>query len=115
VEDATRAAPIDPFAPPRFSTITGTPSDLEINGATIRGIVSLVLPAGKGTTIVIGLSGKPTAPAQGAARDVVDKSVAKINVVQFFSICSFRIPNVPFKYPENMCAACAVRPPCCHP
>jgi hypothetical protein len=101
VEDATCAAPIVPFAPPRFSKITGTPSDLEINGPTIRGIVSLVLPAGKGTTIVIGLSGKPAAPAQGTARDAVDRSIAKINVVQFLSSCSFRIPKVPFKYPEK--------------
>jgi hypothetical protein len=74
---------------------------LEINGPTIRGIVSLVLPAGKGTTIVIGLSGKPATAAQGTARNVVDNSTAKINVVQFLSSCSFRILNVPFKFPEK--------------
>jgi len=50
---------------------------------------------------VIGLSGKSAAPAQGTARDAVDKSIAEINVVQFFSSCSFRILDVPFKYPEK--------------
>jgi hypothetical protein len=62
-----------------------------------------VLPAGKGTTIVIGLSGKPAASAQGIATNAVDNSTAKNNVVQFFSNCSFRIQNVPFKFPEKAC------------
>jgi hypothetical protein len=97
---------------------------LDINGPTIRGIVSLVLPAGKGTTIVIGLSGKPAALAQGTARDAVDNNIAKTDVVQFFSNRSFRILDVPFKYLEKARlrlfhiywrAACAVRLPCCHP
>ena len=37
---------IDEPPPPRFSMITGTPSALDISGATSRGIASAVLPAG---------------------------------------------------------------------
>src|ERR1700735_945493 len=84
-EEAPRTAPIDPFAPPRFSMITGTPSDLDINGPTNRGIVSAVLPGGYGTTMVIAFSGKPAAAASGTPRDTADTSAAKMNVVHFIS------------------------------
>src|ERR1700742_839853 len=78
-EEATRTAPIEPFAPPRFSMITGTPSDLDSNGPTNRGIASAVLPAGYGTTIVIIFSGNPAAAAPGTPKDAGDSSAAKIN------------------------------------
>src|SRR5580698_6033335 len=88
-EEATRTAPIDPFAPPRFSMITGTPSDLDINGPTNRGIVSAVLPGGYGTTMVIAFSGKPAAAASGNPRHIGDASAAKMNVVHFISRSSY--------------------------
>jgi hypothetical protein len=66
---------------------------LEINGPTNRGIVSLVLPAGNGTTIVIGFSGKPAASAQGIAGNAGDSSIAKTSVGQFIGRFMLRILN----------------------
>jgi hypothetical protein len=74
--------------------ITGTPSDLDISGPTNRGIVSLVLPAGNGTTIVINFSGKPAASAPDTMRDADENSAIKINVFHFINVSFLRILNV---------------------
>src|SRR5437588_11592671 len=74
--------------------ITGTPSDLDISGPTNRGIVSLVLPAGNGTTIVINFSGKPAAFAPGPMRDADENSAASINVFHFINGSFLLILNV---------------------
>src|SRR3954464_10917494 len=85
-EEATRTAPIDPFAPPRFSMVTGTPSDLDIRGPTNHGIASAVLPAGYGTTIVIVFSGKPAAAAPRISRNNSESSAAKTNAAHLIGI-----------------------------
>src|SRR3954454_22457823 len=77
--------------------ITGTPSDLDISGPTNRGIVSLVLPAGNGTTIVINFSGKSAASAPGPMRDADENSAPKIKVFHFIDGSFLRILNVLYK------------------
>src|SRR5882672_1616794 len=52
---ATASAPIMPFAPPRFSTITGWRVAAVILGAMRRARMSVPLPGWKGTTILSGL------------------------------------------------------------
>src|SRR4051794_9553126 len=67
--------------------ITGTPSDFDINGPSSRGIVSLVLPAGNGTTIVMVLSGKPAASAPQPARIAGDNSAASTSAARDIGRC----------------------------
>ncbi len=64
---ATCAAPSVPPAPGLFSTMIGCPSARDIGSATVRAMMSVPLPAVKGTTKWIGLSGNPCAWAAVAA------------------------------------------------
>src|SRR5258706_3604781 len=69
---ATKAAPIEPEAPGRLSTITGTCSDCDNRGARNRGMRSVLEPGGNGTTMAMvcvgnGLSCASTPPASAAA------------------------------------------------
>src|SRR5260221_2677895 len=59
---ASRAA-MTPFAPGRFSTITGWPKASDSLLAIWRARMSGELPATEGTRILIGRLGKPCAPA----------------------------------------------------
>src|SRR5580765_8518284 len=52
-----------PPAPPRFSTSTGWPIDSCMRWATMRAAMSVVPPAGNGTTMRSGLDGKGWASA----------------------------------------------------
>jgi hypothetical protein len=85
--------------------ITGTPSDLDINGATNRGIASAVLPAGYGTTIVIVFSGKPAAAAPRTSGDNGESSAAKIKVVHFIGKSSLGMLNILHDILETMTVA----------
>src|SRR6185503_108194 len=62
------AAPMVPPAPPLFSTSTGWPRFSLIFCPTRRATMSVVPPAGNGTTTLIGLDGKDWANAAPHAR-----------------------------------------------
>src|SRR6266700_5740975 len=55
-----------PLAPGRFSTSTGWPSRSVIFGPIRRDMMSVVLPGGNGTMILIGLEGQDCASAAAA-------------------------------------------------
>src|SRR5713226_7343223 len=55
-----------PLAPGRFSTSTGWPSRSVIFGPIRRDMMSVVLPGGNGTMILIGLEGQDCAGAAAA-------------------------------------------------
>src|SRR6266496_4377819 len=63
---ATKSRPSMPLAPGRFSTSTGWPSRSVIFGPIRRDMMSVVLPGGNGTTILIGLEGQDCASAAAA-------------------------------------------------
>ena len=54
---ATAAAPMVPLAPTRLSTTTGLPQPVPSSCATSRAMLSVMPPAGKGTTSVTGCEG----------------------------------------------------------
>src|SRR6266446_1497218 len=60
---ATKSRPSMPLAPGRFSTSTGWPSRSVIFGPIRRDMMSVVLPGGNGTMILIGLEGQDCASA----------------------------------------------------
>ena len=62
---------------------TDPPSDLEISGASMRGIVSLELPAGKGTTRTMGLSGYSALAIGMEANVARDAAAATQNALKF--------------------------------
>ena len=64
---ATDSEPTTPPAPVRLSTTTGWPSSSDILGATRRVMMSVEVPAPKGTTTRTGRFGKAAAPAVGWA------------------------------------------------
>ena len=64
---ATASEPTTPPAPVRLSTTTGWPSSSDIFGATRRVMMSVEVPAPKGTTTRTGRFGKAAAPAVGWA------------------------------------------------
>jgi len=57
-ERATCAVPSEPEPPPRFSTITGTPSSAESGPCTRRKMVSTLPPGGKGAIMLMGPFGQ---------------------------------------------------------
>src|SRR4029077_1994211 len=59
--------PIEPPAPPTFSTITGWPSAAPILSAMMRAATSVEPPGGNGTISVIGRDGKLSACAGASA------------------------------------------------
>src|SRR5262249_21360894 len=59
---ATNAAPMVPPAPGRFSTTTGCPTCCESCSSSMRGIMSVELPAATGTTARNGFVGQLCAP-----------------------------------------------------
>src|SRR6266568_5646885 len=63
---ATKSRPSMPLAPGRFSTSTGWPSRSVIFGPMRRDMMSVVLPGGNGTTILIGFEGQDCASAAAA-------------------------------------------------
>src|SRR6266568_677470 len=60
---ATKSRPSMPLAPGRFSTSTGWPSRSVIFGPIRRAMMSVVLPGGNGTMILIGFEGQDCANA----------------------------------------------------
>src|SRR5580765_4854054 len=67
---ATRALPVDPEAPGRFSTTTLTPSRVCKPAAASRPTASTEAPGGNGTTIRIGPDGQLWARATYGAKTV---------------------------------------------
>ena len=65
---ATASEPTTPPAPARFSTTTGWPRSSDIFGATRRVMMSVEVPAPKGTTTRTGRFGKAAALGCAAAR-----------------------------------------------
>src|SRR6266571_161383 len=64
---ATKSRPSMPLAPGRFSTSTGWPSRSVIFGPIRRDMMSVVLPGGNGTMILIGFEGQDCASAAQAS------------------------------------------------
>src|SRR6267378_4058940 len=72
-----------PFAPGRFSTITGCPTDSVIWAPIWRARISGELPGGEGTRMRIGFDGKDCAAASPA-------SVARVQARRVFFMGSLR-------------------------
>ena len=91
---ATMSAPIDPPAPPRLSTITGCPMDSLMRCATRRATISVVPPAGNGTTILIGFVGKLCAWAPCCRMSAVAAITAQLAV--FRNCLLVNMASLPF-------------------
>src|SRR5690606_21497193 len=90
---ATSVAPMEPLAPPLFSTITDCPRDLARLSASRRAIASVMDPAGNGTTMRISLAGhglscanarvepSPNADAPATLAVAARKSLRVLNIV----------------------------------
>src|SRR6516164_4043987 len=75
---ATASAPILPLAPVRFSITICWPSRWLSFCATMRAMISVLLPAGKGTTKRTGRSGHPSSPVWAMA---VTATIADANAI----------------------------------
>ena len=73
----TFCAPIEPPAPPTFSTITACPSALPIATLTLRAMTSESPPAGYGTTMDNGLEGNASC-ANAGRKDMLQKAASAI-------------------------------------
>src|SRR5512133_3847710 len=69
------SAPTLPPAPARLSTMNCCPNAFESSGAIARARMSVVPPAGKGTTMRTGLAGQATCANAGAAASAADIAI----------------------------------------
>src|SRR5882672_2853920 len=87
---ATASAPIMPFAPPRFSTITVWPVAAVIFGDIRRARMSVPFPGGKGTTIFSGLAGEDwecAGPgAVSPAATIRKKTICRVRCIDLNSV-----------------------------
>src|SRR6201981_2834838 len=82
---ASRPTPIEPPAPPTFSTITGWPSAAPILSAMIRAATSVDPPGGNGTISVIGREGKLS--ARVGASGAIEVSAINANATVATNLC----------------------------